>query len=688
MSDRLQARCARGSGNLLPAVAVVSIALLGWAPQQNAVASVAVEPSSLRLAVGEKATLSATVKDANGNVIEAQVFFFSRARRDLRVDTRSGEIEAIAPGEYEVVAIVPEEGARLSLRNLEDQVAVSINVIVPLPPARSVSFENVPAHFYAATAVELEVSALDARGVERSDLDFTFTSSAPEVASVDAHGVLRLHRVGRVTIRATVDEVSDELAIDVAADPVATYALEASAETGRTGDVVHFNVVARDGSGHEVTDLPVRFSVSGDTDSLIRGAGATALVEQDGRFVAERSGTYTVVAFSGKHVASASVSITPRNVGRVVELVGQGRVNDRHTSDLWIWEGADGRDYAVTGTWGAGGQAYFWDVTDPSRITRISEIQVDARTVNDVKVSEDGRIAVISREGASNRRNGLVIIDVENPRNPQILSSFDENLTGGVHNVFIYAQHVYALSAGRRYDIISIEDPTAPHRVGRFELDSPGHSIHDVWVADGIAYSSNWADGLVAVDVGGGGKGGAPNNPVLLGAATYPSGANHAAFPFRSKSAGKFYGIAGDEIFPSGMNTAAGSKPTYAAGWVHFFEWDEWDSPVEVARYQVPEAGTHNLWVDEDNEILYVGFYNGGVRAVDISGELLGDLYRQGREIAAFIPDDPDGYIANAPMVWGPHPYKGNVFFSDWNSGLWAVRITERPLRPIGEPRD
>ena len=297
-------------------MAVVSIALLGWMPQQNAAASVAVEPSSLRLAVGEKATLSATVKDANGNFIEAEVFFFSRARRDLRVDTRSGEIEAVAPGEYEVVAIVPPEGARLSLRNLEDQVAASINVVVPQPPARSVSFVSAPSNFYAGTTVELEVSAVDAQGAERSDLNPTFTSSAPQVASVDARGSLRLRRAGRATITAAVDEVSADLAIDVAADPVATYALEASADTGRTGDVVHFNVVARDASGREVADLPVRFSVSGNTDSRIRGNGATALVEPDGRFVAERSGTYNVVAFSGKHVASARVTITRRTGSR------------------------------------------------------------------------------------------------------------------------------------------------------------------------------------------------------------------------------------------------------------------------------------------------------------------------------------------------------------------------------------
>ena len=90
--------------------------------------------------------------------------------------------------------------------------------------------------------------------------------------------------------------------------------------------------------------------------------------------------------------------------------VGTGLVNDKHTSDFWVFEGVDGRDYAVTGTWGADGTSYFWDVTDPANILKIDSVQVDARTVNDVKVSEDGRIAIISREGASNRKNGIIII--------------------------------------------------------------------------------------------------------------------------------------------------------------------------------------------------------------------------------------------------------------------------------------
>ena len=97
----------------------------------------------------------------------------------------------------------------------------------------------------------------------------------------------------------------------------------------------------------------------------------------------------------------------------------------------------------------------------------------------------------------------------------------------------------------------------------------------------------------------------------------------------------------------------------------------------------MPEAGSHNLWVEDD--ILYVAYYNGGLRVVDVSGELMGDLYEQGREIASFLPLDPQGYIANAPFVWGAQPYKGHIFFSDWHSGLWAVKLLPKknPRRSV-----
>ena len=68
---------------------------------------------------------------------------------------------------------------------------------------------------------------------------------------------------------------------------------------------------------------------------------------------------------------------------------------------------------------------------------------------------------------------------------------------------------------------------------------------------------------------------------------------------------------------------------------------------------------------------------------LDISGELLGDLYKQGREIAYFLSESKEGMYVNAPMVWGPQPYKGLIFFTDMNSGLYALRLVPRE-QPAG----
>ena len=640
-----------------------------------------VDPPQLTLQVGETASLTATVRDTSGNAVDTTVVFISRARRSVGVNA-AGQVEAYRPGNFVLIALVPQERGR---RSTDAGIRVEIPVTVPFPPVERVTFQDLPSRFYAEITPRLTVEVVDRSGAVRSNVAVEYSTSDPAIGTVNRFGYLTLRAPGVLDVTAKAGAVSAMLSITVDENPISSLELQVSAEAARTGDVLRFTAVAKDARGLPIGNLPVQFAVYGETAPEIIAAGAAAHITSDGRFVAERSGRYTVAAVSGNHSALKTVEIVPRGVRREIEVVGHGAVRDRRTSDLWIWEAADGRDYAITGTWRADGHAYIWDVTDPSDLQTIREIQVDARTINDVKVSEDGAIAVIGREGASTRRNGIVILGVGNPREGvPVLARFDDQLTGGVHNLFIAEDHVFALSAGRRYDIINIENPRSPYRVGRFELDTPAHGIHDVWVSEGIAFSSNWTDGVVAVDVGGGGHGGSPQQPVKLGSYTYPSGWSHAAFPYRSKSTGKFYVFAGDEWFPDGnYDRPRGTTPIRPAGWIHIVEWDDWENPREVARYQVPEAGSHNLWVEDD--ILYVAYYNGGLRVVDVSGELMGDLYEQGREIASFLPLDPQGYIANAPFVWGAQPYKGHIFFSDWHSGLWAVKLLPKknPRRSV-----
>jgi hypothetical protein len=68
--------------------------------------------------------------------------------------------------------------------------------------------------------------------------------------------------------------------------------------------------------------------------------------------------------------------------------------------------------------------------------------------------------------------------------------------------------------------------------------------------------------------------------------------------------------------------------------------------------------------------------------ALDLSGELRGDLVAEGREIAAFLPMDPKGKIANFPFVWDPQYHNGLVYASDFNSGLWVMKLESGDLTP------
>ncbi len=633
-----------------------------------------VTPERLELAVGDSAVLNIRVVDANGVVQETMpAVLFSRARRALSVDRASGMVKAILPGTYTVVAMSTymqgEERVRISKE---------IDVEVPYPPVTQLRFQDAPTRVYAETRIPLQFNIVDAMGMTRDNVEVWVSSSHPHLASVDPFGYLEAHAPGTVMLIAEAENVRAEHKIAVVDNPVARVVLQDTPREAPTGDVIALEAVALDAAGDAVAAAPITYSFTAILDDADLGPASSGQITQDGRFVAERPGLYTLLAASGNNVAQHAVRIAQRNVTAEAELVGKGIVGDVFTSDLWVWEGVDGRDYAVTGTWSANGDAYFWDVTDDTPVI-IDTVTVDARTVNDVKVSEDGRVCVISREGASNRRNGLVILDCTDPHNVAILADYDENLTGGVHNVFIYQNHIYALSAGQRYDIINIDDPTKPHRVGSFELDTPGRAIHDVWVEDGIAYSSNWSDGVVMVDVGNGIAGGSPSNPVKITSYAYPSGWNHAAFPYFDKQTGKRYIIAGDEHFiPSSAGNMLDNEE--ATGWIHFIDVTDVNNPEEVARYEVPEAGTHNLWVQGDT--LYVAYYQGGLRVVDISGDLMGNLYEQGREIAVFKAADEGGKIPNSPMAWGPQPYKGRIFFSDMNSGLWVVKLKKEEKTP------
>jgi len=673
------------------------------------------EPSSLSLKIGE--TGQVTIKLLNQDNKLANTSFTIYSANDPGVGPTPdwpGSSLKILPRASDSTgfAKVNVKATRtglllLKVRSVGSGASVvgTMEINVPFPPVDHLVFNQIPNKLYTETSTSFSVEVIDEAGLTRNDVDVDLTSSNTAVADFDIFGNLEAKRTGRVTVSATAEGVTEQFKVRVLKNPVRSVTVSAEKDEIRTGDVLHFDAQALNRSGRSVEDAPVSYTYSGEADYGEFGLPAAGLVTADGRFVAETAGIYTVTAFSGGYSDQKTVRVVPRDVKQNVKLVGHGLISDVFTGDLWVWAGVgkhEGKDFAATGTVFGNGEAYFWDVTNPDSMLIIDTVTVDARNVNDVKISEDGRVGVISREGASNRKNGFVILDVSDPYNVEILSTFNDDMTGGVHNTFIYENHVYAVNNGRKYDIINIEDPKNPFRVGIFELDTPGHSIHDVWVENGIAYSSNWHDGVVAVDVGGlkfseknrsdvqynpllmkAGQG-SPSDPVKLAEMKDSKGRNHSAFPFLSQSTGNFYIISGDEWFPFGMNNLYQSKPSSPRGGFHFMNFNDPDNPREEATYMAPEVGSHNQWVY--NDILLAAFYQGGVRILDISGELLGDLYKQGREIGFFKSFHKEGRIPNAPMVWGAQPYKDYIFFSDMNSGLYCIQLEDKDKKGPSTP--
>ena len=523
--------------------------------------------------------------------------------------------------------------------------------------------------FFTGGMVQLQARALSEDGSERRTVEVAWTSDRRRLATVDALGFVRAIRPGAVTITAAVGDIRNTYSFEVEENPVAAVEVTGPSR-GRTGDVLRFSVVARDAEGAEVAGAPVDFSVA----SFETRADMGASVYSDGAFVAERPGLYRVMGTAAARTGQALVEVVERGVEHEVIVTGRGLVADRPTSDLWAFTGIDGRDYVYTGTHLGGQRMLAWDVTNPANPVLTDFVEVDARVVNDVKVNSRATLGVITREGASDRKNGIVLLDLTDPAHPVVADTYTKDLTGGVHNVFFSGDNLYAIHNGTLdVHVLNVADPTDVEEVGRWGIDKPGKYLHDIWVVDGLAYVSYWNDGVYILDAGDGRWGGTPTEPVEVSSFAYKEGNTHFAFPYTNAD-GHRYLFVGDEIFDCEDCISRNGHPGDGSrGFVHVLDLEDPENLREVARYEVPEAGAHNLWVEDDK--MYVAYYQAGLRVVDVSGELRGDLYKQGREMAWFPTGTPDGNVVNSPMAWGPQPFKGHVYVSDLNSGLWVVRL-------------
>ncbi|HET6343027.1 MAG TPA: hypothetical protein VFG78_12695, partial [Gemmatimonadota bacterium] len=544
------------------------------------ISRVEVVPGGVTLQAGEPRRFVVRAFDESGaEIADPDVEWYAAGGRTRM--TVDGEFTGFEAGESQIAALV--SGAAMGV--------TTVNVNEPEIASLSVQTE-VPSRLAVGSRVTLELHALNS--VHRWELDpeVTVESSAPEVVSVDGRTLVAT-APGRADVTLSAGQAEERYAIEVVEAGGDFRVTGLPVDPVRTGDLVTLST--------SIADARPVWSVG--------SPGAEIHPPSD--FVAEQPGTYPILATLGDRVARATITVLPRDVRGRFHVVGRGLNAGLFTADIWPQN-----DYVYLGTHQAN-QIRTYDVSDPANPVLTDSVTVDARVINSVKVSRNGKWLAATREGAADRRNGIVLYSLEDPAHPRPISEYTETVTSGVHNVFWATDSILYLTNDGTGDmnILDVSDPHLPKEIGRWGLPVEGKSLHDIWVQDGFVWMSYMMDGLVILDIGGGGKGGTPAEPVLLSRLFYPDGPTHNAFRWGD------YLFLGDEDFASSQ----GTKPALPAGMsadprgeVHVIDVRDPEHPIYAARYEVPEAGAHNLWVEDG--VMYVGFYQGGLRAVDVTG--------------------------------------------------------------------
>jgi hypothetical protein len=668
---------------------LLSAALLTAQAQQpttplppSPVTKIEITPRTRTIVAGDSMRFHARALDASGNpVADAPIVFTWRGGSGEGSIDSTGFVVASTIGRmpFIVTAIVP--GKR--------PVIDSVDLRTIPGPATRIDVTTRARKLVAGQQTRFAATPFSAKK-DRARDRITWQSSNPAVLAVDENGVVTAVAPGKAMLTTAAGSARATTPLEVVANTIASLAIKPGKPAVRQGDVVKFTVEAKDASGATITGLSPTWTFSPGDGQL----------DGDGNFVGYRPGDYYVTASLGGKAANTVVKVDERNVRRSVTVVGRLPITAYATSEVWIHPNGN---VAYLGTHMGGDRVYALDITNPAQPRIVDSIQSNTRLVNDMQTTADGNYLVLTREGAADRKNGIVIADTHDPLHPKAISEFTEGVTAGVHSVYIYenpkfGRFVFLTNDGTgAIHSIDITDPHKPKQVAEFRTARPDAAryVHDLDIVDGLLYASYWNDGLVILDIGNGMKGGRPDKPVLVSQFKYDldslyrevEGASAPGFTRGTHTAwrqrgGKYVFIA-DEVYRNGpVQGAKDASADRMYGTLQVVDVSDIEKPRVVAWYTPEMGGVHNVWAVKDT--LYIGAYDAGFHVFDISGELRGDLRAQGREIASLNTADMSGWQKNAAFDWGVvvNPKDGLAYVNDFNNGLWVIRINPKP-KPV-----
>jgi hypothetical protein len=485
-----------------------------------------------------------------------------------------------------------------------------LTLLLPtLPAAAQVARVEVQpdrATLIAGNQLALRVVALDAGGRAVEGRPVRWSAASADAIAVDSAGVVTAFREGVARVTATVDGVSG--GAEFLIEPRAPVRIDVVPEQPEivVGGATLLRAVARTVDGAPLPRAVFTFRSSDDRVATVdpsgvvtgRGEGSAIFAVQTGEVRSE-----VRVTVVNNRVARLTVNgPVQARTGDVVRL--RASAEDRRNLPVanppvrWAVSG-EGADVGSDGAF----------VAERAGTYLVTAVAGNVAGVHAIRVSP---------RGTPTRASGMTP-----PQRAAVPAGVHPSLRTA-RSVWIEDTLAYIPDSAGAVRVFSLGNPAAPRELGGWQMGStagPGvppipRTIHDVMVKDGLAFLAFGRDGLAILDVGQGGRGGSPAMPRLVSLlvpmppadatpetpGTARAVLRHGRYVYLADGA-----VTGRVLVLDVMNPL---------------------EPAAVAEIRLPDGGPVRLWAAE--ETLYVEA-GGKVRAVDVRGELRGDLVGQGR---------------------------------------------------------
>jgi choice-of-anchor B domain-containing protein len=328
-------------------------------------------------------------------------------------------------------------------------------------------------------------------------------------------------------------------------------------------------------------------------------------------------------------------------------------------SAVWGYTAPNGREYALIGCNGSGGQqagTSFVDITDIANIRQAGFTPGPASSWREMKTYRQYAYIVTEASGS-----GTQIVDLSYlPDSVHLVRTFvytqSTNNTAKSHTItisdgFMYLNGCASWSPGGIVIFDLHTDPTNPTFVGTYEPEY----IHDSYVLRDTIYGS-------AVYSGGGIHIANARNKASIqeiGKITYTGSGTHNAWVTKDRG----FVISTDEI---------GSTPKTLKFW-DISNLPTIPTTVTTTYTPSPSDIVHNITIRGD--YAYVAWYTLGAVVVNIS-DPVNPTYAGGYDTST---QPPGGYNG----MWGIYPYypSGKIIGGDMQNGLWVFRFSDLAAR-------